>query len=161
MVVAARLSAIHRLTLALGLGGLFARGRALSRPLDEDGWRRLLNADNVWGAAALLWIASGFGRVFPGGRDPAFSWRSGFFWIKLALFGLVFLLEPADADTYPSAAGAEPARGPYLPFRSIAIAASTPSSSRSWSRSCSSRRSWREPRGCSDSVMRFIRRRFA
>jgi putative membrane protein len=93
MVVAALLSAVHVLTLALGLGGLFARGRALSRPLDEEGWRQLLNADNVWGAAALLWIASGLARVFLGGRDPAFYWRNGFFWVKLALFGLVFALE--------------------------------------------------------------------
>jgi putative membrane protein len=95
MVTAALLSAIHMLTLALGLGALFARGRALSRTLDEDGWRRLLTADNVWGVAALLWIASGLGRVFFGGRDPAFYWRNGFFWIKLALFGLVFALELA------------------------------------------------------------------
>jgi putative membrane protein len=95
MVIAALLSAIHMLTLALGLGGLFARGRAMSRPLDDDGWRRLLIADNVWGVAALLWIVSGLGRVFLGGREPAFYWRNGFFWIKLALFGLVFALELA------------------------------------------------------------------
>jgi putative membrane protein len=95
MVIAALLSAIHMLTLALGVGGLFARGRAMSRPLDDEGWRRLLMADNVWGAAALLWIASGLGRVFFGGREPAFYWRNGFFWIKLALFGLVFALELA------------------------------------------------------------------
>src|SRR5262245_48770062 len=41
------------------------RGRALAHPLDEAGWRQLLAADNVWGGAAGLWIASGArSRVF-------------------------------------------------------------------------------------------------
>jgi putative membrane protein len=99
MVVAALLSAIHMLTLALGVGAVFARGRALSRPLDDAGWSRLLAADNAWGIAALLWIASGLGRVFYGGKDPAFYWRNGLFWVKLALFGIVFLLELTPMTT--------------------------------------------------------------
>ena len=93
MIVAALLSAIHLLTLALGAGALFLRGRALSRPLDDAGWRFLLAADNAWGAAALLWITSGLARVFFGGKEPDFYWRNGFFWTKLGLFALVFLLE--------------------------------------------------------------------
>jgi putative membrane protein len=100
MVVAALLSAVHMLTLALGAGAIFARGRALSRPLDDTGWARLLAADNVWGLAALLWIASGLGRVFYGGKEPSFYWRNGFFWVKLALFGVVFLLELAPMTTF-------------------------------------------------------------
>ena len=100
VVVAALLSAIHLLTLALGAGAVFARGRAMSRPLDEEGWRRLLAADNAWGAAAGLWIASGLGRVFFGGRQPEFYWGNGFFWVKLALFGLVFVLELAPMITF-------------------------------------------------------------
>src|SRR5215471_8843706 len=63
MAVAALLSAIHLLTLALGAGAIFARGRAMSRPLDDQGWKRLLAADNLWGIAALLWIASGLACV--------------------------------------------------------------------------------------------------
>jgi uncharacterized membrane protein len=93
VVVSALLSAVHVLTLALGLGGLFIRGRALAGPLDDAGWRRLLAADTAWGVAAGLWIASGLGRVFFGGKEPAFYWSNGFFWVKLALFGLVFTLE--------------------------------------------------------------------
>lgn len=88
------------LTLALGAGALFARGRALANPLDENGWRRLLAADNLWGLAAALWITTGFGRVFFGGKDPSFYWRNGFFWIKLALFGIVFALELAPMVTF-------------------------------------------------------------
>src|SRR3984893_12917065 len=55
--LSALLSAVHVLTLALGLGAVFMRGRALARPLDEAGWERLLAADSVWGVAAGLWIA--------------------------------------------------------------------------------------------------------
>jgi putative membrane protein len=100
IVVAALLSAIHLLTLALGAGGIFARGRALAGPLDDAGWRRLLAADNAWGLAALLWIASGLARVFFGGKEPGFYWHNGFFWIKLALFGVVFALELQPMMTF-------------------------------------------------------------
>jgi putative membrane protein len=100
MILAALLSAIHMLTLALGAGALFVRGRALAGPLDDAGWKRLLAADAAWGVAALLWIASGLARVFWGGKDPSFYWRNGFFWIKLTLFGIVFMLEQAPMITF-------------------------------------------------------------
>jgi putative membrane protein len=100
VIVAALLSAIHVLTLALGLGAVFLRGRALGQPLDEAGWRRLLAADNVWGLAAGLWIASGLARVFFGGKETSFYWRNGFFWVKLALFGIVFVLELKPMMTF-------------------------------------------------------------
>jgi putative membrane protein len=99
-VVSALLSAAHMLTLALGLGAIIARGRALAAQLDDAGWRRLLMADNLWGAAAFLWIATGLGRVFLGGREPDFYWRNGLFWTKMTLFGLVFLLEIAPMTTF-------------------------------------------------------------
>lgn len=100
MVVAAVLSAVHVLTLALGAGAIFARGRALRGPLDDVGWKRLLAADNAWGIAALLWIVTGFGRVFSGGKTPEFYWRNGFFWTKMSLFALVFLLELRPMVTF-------------------------------------------------------------
>ena len=93
MVLPALLSAIHLLTLALGLGAVVARGRALAGPLDEPSWRRLLAADNLWGVAALLWITSGLARVFFGGKTPGFYWRNGAFWLKLGLFAVIFVLE--------------------------------------------------------------------
>ena len=100
VIISALLSAVHVLTLALGLGAVFMRGRALARPLDDAGWQRLLAADNVWGVAAGLWIASGLGRVFFGGKETSFYWRNGFFWVKLALFGLVFALEVMPMTTF-------------------------------------------------------------
>jgi putative membrane protein len=100
VIAAAVLSAIHVLTLALGLGAVFARGRALAARLDEAGWNRLLAADNMWGIAALLWITTGLGRVFFGGKETSFYWRNGFFWTKLALFGLIFALEIVPMVTF-------------------------------------------------------------
>jgi putative membrane protein len=99
-LVPALLSAIHVLTLALGLGAVFLRGRALAEVLDDAGWKRLLAADTAWGVAAFLWIASGVGRVFFGGKAPDFYWRNGFFWVKLTLFAAVFALEVVPMTTF-------------------------------------------------------------
>jgi putative membrane protein len=100
VITSALLSAIHVLTLALGLGAVFIRGRALAGPLDEAGWNRLLTADNLWGAAAGLWIASGLARVFLGGKEPGFYWHNGFFWVKMAMFAIVFALELKPMITF-------------------------------------------------------------
>jgi putative membrane protein len=100
VIISALLSAIHVLTLAVGLGAIFIRGRALARPLDDAGWSTLLAADNAWGVAAGLWLASGLGRVFLGGKEPAFYWHNGFFWVKMALFALVMALEFTPMITF-------------------------------------------------------------
>ena len=118
MVVSALLSAIHILTLALGLGAVFIRGRALAGPLDESGWRRLLAADNAWGVAAGLWIVSGLGRVFFGGKESSFYWHNGFFWMKLSLFAVVFALELMPMVTFIRVRSAR-ARQTTLPRFSI------------------------------------------
>ncbi len=98
MIARASLSALHVLALAVGFGAVFARGRRLRdlrhTPEDAGALRRLFQADGLWGVAALLWIATGLLRVF--GRlekTPDFYLRNGFFWIKMALFGLVLALE--------------------------------------------------------------------
>jgi putative membrane protein len=114
MIISALLSAIHLLTLALGLGSLGMRGRALAGPLDEAGWRQLLAADTAWGAAAGLWIASGLARVFWGGKTPAFYWHNGLFWTKLGLFALVFAIELRPMITFIQVRSAR-RRGTPLP----------------------------------------------
>jgi putative membrane protein len=87
-------SALHLLALALGLPGVFLRGRALKGRLDQDGLRRLFAADTVWGVAAALWLATGLLRAFAGlEKGSDFYLRSHLFWLKMALFALVVLLE--------------------------------------------------------------------
>jgi putative membrane protein len=100
VILSALLSAIHVLTLALGLGAVFIRGRMLARPLDDATWKQLLRADAVWGIAAALWISTGLARVFFGGKETGFYWSNGFFWVKMALFAIIFGLEMAPMMTF-------------------------------------------------------------
>jgi putative membrane protein len=93
-MLSAIVSALHVLALALGLASVFLRGRALERPLDRDGFRRLFAADTVWGIAAALWLATGLLRAFAGlEKGTAFYLASHFFWLKIGLFVLVVALE--------------------------------------------------------------------
>ena len=93
-VASAIVAALHYLALALGLPGVFLRGRALKGPLDRDGLRRLFAADTVWGVAAGLWLITGLLRAFGGlEKGTAFYMASRLFWLKLALFALVVVIE--------------------------------------------------------------------
>lgn len=93
-MISAIVAAAHVLALALGLPGVFLRGRALAGPLDAERLRRLFAADNVWGIAAGLWIVTGLLRAFGGlEKGASFYLSSSLFWTKLGLFGLVFVLE--------------------------------------------------------------------
>ncbi|HTC21101.1 MAG TPA: DUF2214 family protein [bacterium] len=99
MILTILAAGFHYLALGIGLGSLFARGlhfRGLRRPGSDQGeeLKSLFMADNFWGLAALLWIITGLLRLFGGlekGRD--FYFHNVFFFIKMGLFGLVFLLE--------------------------------------------------------------------
>jgi putative membrane protein len=101
-MLAAAVSALHVLALGIGLGAVWVRGRAL-RALAAGGTDvdRVLGADNAWGAAAMLWLATGLGRVF-GELDKGtdFYLYNGMFWVKMALFGAVFLIELVPMITF-------------------------------------------------------------
>jgi uncharacterized membrane protein len=56
--------------------------------------------------------------VFSGGKTPDFYWRNGFFWVKLALFGAVFLLELAPMITFIRVRAAR-SRGTPMPAFSV------------------------------------------
>lgn len=105
MIVRASLSALHVLALAIGFGAIFARGNRLRdlrrSPEDPVALRRLLQADALWGLAAILWLGTGLFRVF--GRlekTPDFYLRNGFFWVKMGLFVLVLALEMLPMLTF-------------------------------------------------------------
>ncbi len=94
MVASAIVSALHLLALAVGLPALFLRGRALKGTLNAAGLGRLFAADNAWGLAAMLWIVTGVWRAFGGLEKGAqFYLHSHFFWLKMALFAAVLILE--------------------------------------------------------------------
>jgi putative membrane protein len=102
-MLAALMSALHLLGLGVGLGSVFARGRALRAvgAGDAAAVGRVLFADTLWGIAALLWIATGLTRLF-GALDKTldFYLYNVFFWIKMGLFLLVFALEMTPMMTF-------------------------------------------------------------
>ena len=105
LLLAAFIAAVHYLALALGLGAVFARGlrlRELSRsPESGETLSHLFRADNVWGLAALLWIATGLLRVFAGlERSSTFYFRNGFFLMKMGLFAAILGLEIFPMATF-------------------------------------------------------------
>jgi len=87
-------AALHLLALGIGLGAVWARGRALRGELDAAGLRRVLSADTWWGIAALVWIATGLVRAFAGlEKGAAYYLHNHLFWTKMALLGLILVLE--------------------------------------------------------------------
>jgi putative membrane protein len=94
-MLAAFVSALHLLTLALGLGSVWLRGRALRRLADGGtDFAAAFRADLAWGIAALLWLATGLGRLFAQlDKGLDFYLYNGMFWVKMGLFALVFVLE--------------------------------------------------------------------
>src|SRR5262245_22338799 len=93
-MLAAVVSALHLLALAIGLPAIYLRSRALRQPLDGAGLRRVFAADNAWGIAAALWIATGVLRAFGGlEKGSAFYLGSAAFWLKMALFLAILALE--------------------------------------------------------------------
>src|SRR3989442_7734319 len=69
------LAAVHLLALGVGLGAVWARGRALQTSLDLPALRRVFYADTWWGIAAVLWIGTGLLRAF-GGDDESSHYYS-------------------------------------------------------------------------------------
>jgi len=102
-MLSALMSALHVLSLGVGLGAVFARGRALRALVAGDArtLRRVFFADNFWGLSAVLLIATGLTRLFAE-TDKAldFYLYNGFFWIKMGLFALVFALEIAPMAAF-------------------------------------------------------------
>lgn len=100
-MTSAIVSALHLLAMALGVSSVFARARALRGPLDAGGLRRLFAADNAWGIAAVLLLATGLLRAFAGlEKGSAFYLASAMFYTKLTLFGVVFALEIWPMTTF-------------------------------------------------------------
>ena len=90
------LAYFHYLALALGFTGVFLRGRELRKLLSNPshGTKYLLLADNLWGVATLLWVITGALRVFgPYAKGQEYYFHNHWFYLKMALFGLVVLLE--------------------------------------------------------------------
>ncbi|HEV7993997.1 MAG TPA: DUF2214 family protein [Gemmatimonadaceae bacterium] len=95
------LATLHLLALALGLGAVFTRSASLnSRPLTPRDVRRAFTADGYWGAAAVLWLATGVWRLL-GHTEKAtdYYYHNIAFTSKMACFLAILLLELWPAIT--------------------------------------------------------------
>lgn len=89
---------LHLLALAIGVGGVWSRARALRDSLREPenpgALRRALIGDAWWGVAAVLWIVSGLWRLL-GSTEKSTSYYLGnhAFLGKMGLFVVIAALE--------------------------------------------------------------------
>jgi putative membrane protein len=87
-------ASLHLLALGIGLGAVWARGRALRSSLDGGNLRQVFFADTFWGLAAVLWISTGLWRLLGGlEKGTGYYLQNHLFLTKMALLGLVLLLE--------------------------------------------------------------------
>ena len=114
------LASFHLLALGIGLGAIYVRARSLQAAANPAWVRRVLRADTWWGVAALLWLATGLPRLFLGhGKPTTYYVHNHVFWLKMALFLLIFLLELGPMMTFTGwrrAFAAVPLRTPALPL---------------------------------------------
>ena len=95
---------LHLLALAVGLGGLWSRARALHDSLRNAGDSRALQRAYVgaawWSTAVVLWLITGIWRLVSGTENVVgyYSTELGFF-LKMALFVAVVALEVWPATT--------------------------------------------------------------
>jgi putative membrane protein len=87
-------ASLHLLALGIGLGAVWARGRALRSSLDAVTLRQVFFADTLWGLAAVLWIGTGLWRLLAGlEKGTGYYLQNHVFLTKMALLALVLLLE--------------------------------------------------------------------
>lgn len=94
MILRWLIATLHLLVLPVGLGAIWMRARALARVTGSEGLARVLVADNLWGIAAIVWIATGLWRAFGGlEKGTAYYLHDHAFHIKMGLLVLILLLE--------------------------------------------------------------------
>ena len=87
-------ASLHLLALGIGLGAVWARGRALRSALDPRSLRQVFLADSLWGLAFVLWIGTGLWRLLAGlEKGTGYYLQNHVFLTKMALLALVLLLE--------------------------------------------------------------------
>lgn len=85
-------AALHLIALGIGLGAVWARAQMLSA--NPPDLRRAFYADNWWGLAFILWLATGLVRALAGlEKAPSYYANNTFFRVKMALLIIILLLE--------------------------------------------------------------------
>jgi putative membrane protein len=88
------LAALHILTFGIGFYAIWSRANAFKKLREVSGLNTVFKADNLWGVAALLWIATGLWRAFGGlEKGSHYYLHSNTFIAKMVLFLLVVIIE--------------------------------------------------------------------
>lgn len=88
------LAVSHLLALSIGLAAVYTRWRALKRVRTTDDLPAVFLADNWYGVAAVLWVATGLWRAFGGlEKGTTFYLDNHWFLGKMGLFAVVGVLE--------------------------------------------------------------------
>lgn len=86
----------HLLGLGIGLGAVWARGRALRGAPGRDSLKSAFAADTWWAVAAGVWISTGVVRLLASSEKPlAYYLSNHLFWTKMGLLALILALEVA------------------------------------------------------------------
>ena len=89
------LSALHFLFVFSLVAILAAQGALLRPGMTSPNLRLAAKLDRGYGAGAVLLLAVGFGRVFPGAKGSQFYLSNPFFWTRIFLFAVVAVLSIA------------------------------------------------------------------
>lgn len=85
---------LHLVALGLGLGAVIQRGAALRRLPAPGALGRAFAADNLWGAAAGLWIGTGVWRLLAGtDKATGYYLHNHVFFGKMGLLLVILALE--------------------------------------------------------------------
>ena len=81
------LAVLHLLTFGLGTYSCWARASSLKMLKNESDLPAVFRADNLWGVAAFLWLATGTWRAFGGiEKGTSFYLHDTAFIVKMSLF---------------------------------------------------------------------------
>lgn len=88
------IATIHLLTFGIGFYSIWERANALKKIKDNTGLGEVFKADNLWGLAAFLWIATGLWRAFGGlEKGSDYYLNSNTFIAKMTVFLILFIIE--------------------------------------------------------------------
>jgi len=88
------LATLHLLGLSIAVASIYARALVFSDVTDRAALHRGYRADNWWGISAFILIATGLWRALGSmEKTSSYYWTSHVFQAKMALLGLIFLLE--------------------------------------------------------------------
>jgi putative membrane protein len=88
------IASIHLVALALGAGGVLLRAAAMKRARRPADLATVFLGDNLWGVAAVLWLATGLWRAFGDlEKGAAYYLGNPLFHAKLTVFVVIVGLE--------------------------------------------------------------------